>query len=185
MRARTAPAPSYAPAFALALALLAFGPSARALPVVGAARPDVRLQDSWDRTISLSRLRGLPTLLLYENKDSAGENAPLKAELAELAKGDTYRRTIALVAIADVSGYDYWPVRGFVKDAIQDESHKQNTDIYCDWNGAARGALGLEQGTSNVVLYDRDGRVVFASRGALTPPRRTELLSLLRAQLRP
>jgi hypothetical protein len=169
----------------LVLLVLAVAADARALPAVGAVRPDVKLQDSWDRTLALSRLRGLPTLLLYESKDSSRENAPLKAQLAELARGDRYRRSIALVAIADVSGYDYWPVRGFVKDAIQDESHKQHTDIYCDWDGGVRGALGLEQGTSNVVLYGRDGRVVFASRGPLTDERRGELIALLRSQLPP
>ncbi len=168
-----------------ALLSLAIAAEARALPSIGALRPDVELQDSWDRALPLSRFHGLPTLLLYESKDSSSENAPLKAQLADLARGDRYRRSIALVAIADVSGYDYWPVRGFVKDAIRDESHKQHTVIYCDWDGGVRGALGLEKGTSNVVLYGRDGRVVFASRGPLSDPRREELLALLRSQLAP
>jgi hypothetical protein len=173
------------PPLVATLVTFAVSLEARALPAVGAAQPEVKLQDSWDRTLVLSRLRGRPTLLLYETKDSAAENAPLKAELAELAKGGAYRRSIALVAIADVSGYDYWPVRGFVKDALKDESNKQGTDIYCDWDGGARGALGLDRDTSNVVLYDRGGRVLFASRGALNESRRGELLALLRAQLLP
>ena len=172
-------------ASAVTLVLALVTAEAGALPTVGAIRPEVRLLDSWDRTLPLSRLRGMPTLLLYEDKDSADENAPLKAQLAELARGDTYRRSIALVAIADVSGYDYWPVRGFVKDALKDESHKQNTVIYCDWDGGVRGALGLEKDTSNVVLYGRDGRVIFASRGPLGEGQRRALVELLRAQLPP
>jgi predicted transcriptional regulator len=68
-----------------------------------------------------------------------------------------------------------------VKDAIQGESRKQGTDIYCDWTGSARQALQLDRGTSNVVLYDRAGRVAFSASGALSEARREELVRLLRS----
>jgi hypothetical protein len=164
------------------VALLAHPPLARALPDVGAAHPEITLRDSWDRTTPMSRFLGLPTLLLYEDKGSTEQNSSLKAELARLARNDAYKGSIALVAIADVSAYDYWPVRGFVKDAIQDESHKQGTLIYCDWDGAIRGALRLEKARSNVVLYGRDGKVIFAASGPLGDARRDQLLALLRTQ---
>jgi hypothetical protein len=170
-------------ALAAVLAVATFVSPARALPHIGAVHPEVRLRDSWDRTTLLSRFRGVPTLLLYEDKASTTENARLKAELAVLARGDSYKRSVALVAVADVSGYDYWPVRGFVKDAIQDESNKQGTIIYCDWDGGVRSALGLEKDKSNVVLYGRDGKVLFASSGPLDAAGRSRLLALLRAQL--
>ena len=159
--------------------------AAHALPRLGVAHAEVRLQDSWDRTQTFTRVRGLPTLLLYEDKDSTSENAPLKTELARLARSDMYKRSVALVAIADVSGYDYWPVRGFVRDAIQDESHKQGTVIFCDWDGGVRNALGLDKHTSNVVLYGRDGTVLFAASGPLGDTRRAELLDILRTQINP
>jgi len=105
------------------------------------------------------------------------------AILARLAAGDRYRGAVALVAVADVAGYDYWPVRGFVKDAIRKESVKQGTSIYCDWDGHVRRGLELDAGTSNVVLYGKDGSVIFADKGALSAARRGALLDLLRRQV--
>lgn len=164
-------------------ALLMFGAIANAVPTVGADRPNVILQDGWDRTFELGRYRGMPTLVVYEDKDSATINQPLKDELSKLAKGDRYKKLIALVAVADVSGYDYWPVRGFVKDAIKSESHKQGTLIFCDWDGRVRNALGLRRGTSNVVLFGKDDKVVFSHAGALSKDQQKQLIALLREQV--
>ena len=169
--------------FALASIALAITGDALAVPTPGAPRPDVTIADAWDRPIRLSRYVGVPMLLLYEDKDSTGENALLKADLARLAEGDRYKTSVALVAIADVSGYDYWPVRGFVKSAIRDESYRQKTPIYCDWDGQARRALALDCGTSNVVLFGRDGKVLFAHAGPLSEEGRGELLALLRHEV--
>lgn len=167
------------------MAVVVMGATANALPKTGAARPTLTLADAWDRTYDLARAKGMPLLVVYEDKDSANQNDALKRELATLGKGDAYKKKIALVAIADVSAYDYWPARGFVKDAIQSESEKQGTTIYCDWSGGARLALGLERGASNVVLYDKDGKVLFAHAGPVPEARRAELIALLKAAMNP
>lgn len=170
--------------FLAAAAVAVFhGALAGAVPKVGSVRPNVTLQDGWDRTFDMGRYKGMPILVVYEDKDSATLNQALKDELAKLAKGDRYKRLIALVAVADVSGYDFWPVRGFVKDAIQSESHKQGTLIYCDWDGRVRSALGLRRGTSNVVLFGRDDKVLFSYAGALSATQQKELIGLLREQV--
>jgi hypothetical protein len=156
---------------------------ASALPLAGAVRPEVQLTDAWDRSIRLSTYRGMPVLVVYEDKASSAQNAALKSELAVLARGEKYRRLIALVAVADVSGYDYWPMRGFVRSAIRSESTRQNTDIYCDWDGHVRSALGLERGQSNVVLYGGDGSVLYAHAGPMSVEARGTFIGLLRAQV--
>jgi predicted transcriptional regulator len=156
---------------------------AAALPLVGALRPEVQLTDAWDRSIQLSKYRGMPVLVVYEDKGSARQNEALKSELSVLAKGDRYRTLIALVAVADVTGYDYWPIRGFVRSAIRSESQKQGTVIYCDWDGRVRTALGLERGMSNIVLYGRDGTVLYARAGAMSGDERRTFLALLKAQV--
>jgi hypothetical protein len=143
----------------------------------------VRLVDAWDRSDDIGRYRGMPTLLVYEDKDSAQTNIVLKRELGDLAKGDRYKRSISLIAMADVSSYDYWPARGFVKDAIKKESVAQATLIFCDWNGSVRNALGLRAHASNIVLYGRDGAILFSHVGALSAERRAELIGLLRRQV--
>lgn len=163
--------------------LLPLTGAAGALPRVGSARPDVKLVDAWERSLQLDSLKGMPVLVVYEDKESSTQNKALKDELAKLAKGDKYKKSIALVAVADVQGYDYWPVRGFVKKAIREESSKMNTVIYCDWDGGARGKLALDRGTSNVVLYGKDGKVLFAHGGAMPEAKRKELIGLLRAQV--
>jgi predicted transcriptional regulator len=157
--------------------------AAMALPSPGTARPDAMLIDGWDRRSSLAQWNGKPLLVVYEDKTSSKHNAALKADLSRLAKGDRYRNVIALAAIADVSEYDFWPARGFVKDAIREESRKENVIIYCDWDGSVRQQLDLRRHASNVVLYGKDGRVLYSRAGILTPEERAELLRLLRAQV--
>ncbi len=156
---------------------------ATGLPHPGSEIPSLRLLDAWDRAFEVSRLAAKPVLVVYEDKDSAGENQAFKNELAALARGDRYRTAVALVAIADVQGYDYWPVRGFVKDAIRDQSVKFGTAIYCDWDGSAQRTLGLRRGTSNVILYGRDGKVIFSHEGAMSAAERSEAIDLLRQQV--
>ena len=167
----------------LALVVASILRTARALPALGALRPEVTLKDAWERSITLSRFRGMPVLVVYEDKGSSTQNQRLKDDLARLGQGDRYKQSVGLVAVADVSGYDYWPVRGFVKDAIQSESEKQHTTIYCDWDGHVRTSLGLEKGMSNVVLFGKDGKVLFAASGTVSDQRREELVRLLRHEV--
>ncbi len=169
-------------ALAVVASLLVAWP-AHGLPILGAPLLALRLLDAWDRTMELSRLGAKPVLIVYEDKDSATQNQAFKNDLANLARGDRYRDTVGLVAIADVQGYDYWPVRGFVKDAIKDESRKFGTVIYCDWDGAARRTLGLRRGTSSVILYGKDGKVIFSHEGAMSADERQQAIVLLRAQV--
>lgn len=164
-------------------AIVGVGSLAEALPTVGDALPDLRLSDGWGRTLDLSQLASEPVLVIYEDKASSRQNVDLKRDLAVLAKADRYKQGVALVAIANVEGYDYWPVRGFVKDAINDEARKFDTPIYCDWDGTARRELGVNLGVSNVILYARGGKVLFSHEGKLAPGQRQEILGLLRREV--
>ena len=159
------------------------GTSALASPKEGEVAPNAHLEDADGRSLDIKNLKGKPILIVYEDKDSAQQNQVLKDDLSKLAKGDRYKSAVALAAVADVSSYDFWPVKGFVKDAIREESKKQGTTIYCDWNGSFRSTLKLRRGVSNVVLVGKDGRVLFAAEGAVPAPERKRLVSLLRAQI--
>ena len=167
--------------FALALALVA-APAA-ALVQTGALRPAARVVDADDNALDLRAINGKPTLVLYEDQGSAKLNAPFKADLARLARGDRYRNAVVLVPVADVQGYDFWPARGFVRDAIRDESKKVGATIYCDWDGAFQRALGFRRGTSSVLLIGSDGRVRFAAEGALSKADRERVIALLRTEV--
>lgn len=168
--------------FALALAAYPATP-AFALPKEGVTAPNARFEDVDGRATELKAFKGKPILLVYEDKDSAQQNQALKDDLAKLAKGDRYKATVALAAVADVSSYDFWPAKGFVKDAIREESKKQGTTIYCDWNGSVRTAYQLRRGVSNVILVGKDGRVLFAAEGKVSAEERKRLISILRGQI--
>jgi hypothetical protein len=171
-------------AVVLALSMLGSSP-ALALPSEGDAAPNARLEDADGRALELKAFKGKPILIVYEDKDSATQNQPLKDALSKLAKGDRYKNAVALAAVADVSSYDYWPVKGFVKDSIREESRKQQTTIYCDWSGAFRGAYRLRRGVSSIVLVGRDGHVLFAAEGVVSLARRQQLIELLKTQVEP
>ncbi|MFO0661460.1 MAG: YtfJ family protein [Polyangiaceae bacterium] len=100
-----------------------------------------------------------------------------------LAKGDKYKEKVALAAVADLDGYNYWPVKGFVIDAIKEESKKAGTTIFCDWDGGVRSVYGFKKKTSSIVLIDKNGWVIFSQEGALSAESRTRLIELLRQQV--
>ncbi len=169
---------------AAALAVSVSGASlSTALPSVGADAPSGKVEDADGKQLDTKSIKGKPLLIVYEDKDTATQNNALKKELGELAKGDKYKTKIALAAIADVSSYDFWPVKGFVKDAIREESKKVGTTIYCDWNSSFRKAFKLSKGKSSVVLVSKEGKVLFAGEGSLSEEDRKKLLALLKTQV--
>lgn len=171
--------------WAAAAALVITSSVAHAMPRVGAGLPAAHVVDAADNRFDLQSVRGKPILVVYEDKDSAQVNDAFKTELSRLAKSGKYKTAVALVPVADVRSYDYWPVRGFVKDAIQSESKKQGTRIYCDWSGDFSRALSLQTGTSNIVLFGRNGRVLFAKAGRLSTAEIQQLIGLLRNEVEP
>lgn len=149
---------------------------------VGEAAPNARVEDADENALWLSDLRGAPVVVFYEDKDSGEVNRPLKDELASLLS-DASMRAVRVLPVADVSAYDSWPSRGFVRDAIREASAKAGLTVYCDWNGSFRERLGLEKETSNVVVLGKDGVVKFARTGALSADERASVVRLVKAEL--
>jgi len=170
-------------AAALAATVSGASLSALALPAVGDEAPNGKVEDAEGKQLEIKTLKGKPILIVYEDRDASTQNDVLKKELGVLAKGDKYKSKIALAAVADLSGFDFWPVKGFVKDAIREESKKAGTTIYCDWNASFRKAYKLTKGKSSVLLVGKDGKVLFAGEGALSAADRKKLLALLKAQV--
>ena len=166
---------------ALSLALVCAPAAALVQP--GAIRPSAQVPDADDRVLDLRAVNGKPTLVLYEDKDSAKLNVAFKEDLSRIARGDRYKNAVALVPVADLQGYDYWPVKGFVRDAIRSESKKVGTTIYCDWDGGFQRAAGFRRGTSSVMLIGSDGRVRFSAEGQLSKDDRERLIALLRGEV--
>ncbi|HSI05037.1 MAG TPA: YtfJ family protein, partial [Myxococcota bacterium] len=154
-----------------------------AQPPIGTQRPNVAFEDSWERPDAFDNYAGMPMLLLYEDRGSAKLNADFKKELTEVAQDGGYKGIVAFMPVADMSSYDYWPVRGFARRSVQKQSMATRTNIICDWHGTIRETLALTRDTSNVVLYDKEGKVVFAHAGAMPPEQRATLFALLKVQV--
>ena len=161
---------------------LAVPASLFAAPPRGAGVAEFRVENPDGVTLTRAQASGRPLLVVYEDKDSGETNRAFKDELSKLAKGGAWVKRITLAAVADVQSYDFWPARGFVKSSIRDEEKKSGTPIYCDWTGAFRQAFQLRAGTSTILLYGRDGKLLLASEGALTEAQRTELILTLRRE---
>lgn len=157
--------------------------AAFALPSVGEMGKNVNLEDADGRVIKLEALVGKPILIVYEDKASTKMNQPFKDELSKLAKGDKYKDKVALAAVADLTAYNYWPVKGFVKDSIREESKKLGTTIFCDWNGHVQVSYAFRKKTSSIVLLNKQGRVVFAAEGKMSPEQRKQAIDLLKAEV--
>jgi len=142
---------------------------------------DARVADVVDRALTVRDLGGAPALVMYETRETSSQNAPVKAELKRIVGAEPALGKVRIVAVADVSAYDFWPARGAVKDAIRDEQKRSNVTIWLDWSGAFREKLALDEGTSNVVLLDASGTCAFAKSGALGTDERKALYEAMRS----
>lgn len=163
--------------------VLGLATDAQALPAVGGARPGGTVVDADGNAFDTRAVNGKPMLLVYEDKGSATQNKELKDDLGKLASGEKYRTKVALIPIADVEGYDYWPASAFVKSSIRSESKKINSKIYIDWDGSFRKASGFTQGKSTIVLVGADGKVRYAYEGTLPKDERDKLIAALKKEV--
>jgi hypothetical protein len=160
-----------------ALFVLVATTDALALPTVGTAAPIFEVFDGDDHGVKLAAFRGKPTLVVFEDKDAASQNELFKTRLSLTIVAKGIAKKMSTMPIADVAGYDYWPARGFVKDAIASAATKSGTTIYADWKGDARKKLAAPAGKSTLVLLDAKGTVVWASSGALDKDAQDRLLA--------
>src|SRR5581483_1601020 len=168
----------------LTLLGLALSPPALALPPIGTHAPDLELSPVDGDPVDLASSLGRPTLIFYESRASRSQNWPFKKKLKDLvAATSRYREQVALFPIADVEGYDFWPVRGFAAGAVRAEAKRIGWPIYCDWNGDLRKALDVKPEMSSVILLDRTGKVIFAAEGPLAEKEQERILQLLKVEL--
>jgi hypothetical protein len=154
-----------------------------ALPETESARPALAFADAEDSKVDLRGFNGKALVVVLENKESASQNLAFKSELAALGLSKELREGYTLVPIADVEGYDYWPARGFVKDAIRSESKKIGRTVWIDWGGSARKAFGASKDKSVVLVYGKNGKLKFAAEGPLDKVARGKALTALKCDV--
>lgn len=147
-----------------------------ALPRVGTTVPRATVQSLGGKTLDTRTFQGRISLVFYEDKDATEQNKALKDALKAQAKGKKRKANVDVYAVADVSAWDFWPAKGFVKDAIEEQEKKAGHPIYCDWSGDFGKALGVVDGKSNVILVGVDRKVKLAKAGALPAADRQQVV---------
>jgi len=153
-----------------------------ATPKQGESLPAARVESLDGRVLDTRTFAGKNVLVFYEDKDAAKHNMALKNDLAKVKSSPGWKPNVLVAAVADVSAYDWWPAKGFVKDAIQAESRKAGITIYCDWSGEFGRAVKAKKGASNVILVGPDGKVQLSHEGVVPQSVRDAITSTVRKQ---
>lgn len=148
-------------------------PAPPPLPVA----PNFALEGTSGATRQLRDYAGRAVILIYEDRASNTQNDELKRELANRARAQDLTRDVAVVPVANLAGYNFWPARGFARDAVVDIARQQALEILIDWEGSMAGSYRFRPGTSYVMVLDRAGRVRFRHAGTLSPQRRRAFFS--------
>lgn len=145
---------------------------------------DFELESSSGGTRSLQALRGRVVVLFWEDRERQRQNTALKRELGRFAGDPTITRAVSVVAVADLSAYDFAPARGISRAAIGLIAPAVGIEILLDW----RQTLGsppfsLNAGRSNVMVIDSAGREVLRREGQLDATQRAEIIDAVRVLL--
>ncbi len=153
-------------------------PVAPAPPTLPLA-PEFALEGTSGQTRRLRDYRGRVVILIYEDRDSNQQNDALKRELAEHARAQDLTRDVAVVPVANLSSYDFWPASGFARDAVVDIARQQGMEILIDWSNSMSGAYRFRPSTSYVMVLSREGRVLFRHAGTLPSRERMRFFSVI------
>lgn len=110
---------------------------------------------------------GRVVVAFYEPRDRLEDNAALKEALRERAAGNG---RFDVVAIGDVSSFDFDPVRAIVRRVVRTLGARSDLEILLDWKGAlAAPPFSLTRGDTNVLVIDGAGTIVRRVRGVVRP----------------
>jgi hypothetical protein len=150
------------------------------------ARPlhDAALARTDGSQVHLSTTRGRPTVLLYEDRNSADLNPELKKELFERAKARGLLQAAHLVAVANLAVYDWFPARGFAESAVRDAEVRFGIPIWIDWKGVlSTHPWKLPSRTATVLVLDRRGCPTYRASGRLDRAERERLFAAIEAEI--
>jgi hypothetical protein len=142
----------------------------------GGVTLDATVENSSGSFTRLSTLWQKPTVLFYEDRDSTGLNQHVKDALTERAQRPGMADQVSVVAVANVSAWDWFPARNFVLAAVKDIEKKVNVPVYLDFKGSMTAApWNLPSKSSTVLVLDAAGKAVWRAQGRLTREKIDEL----------
>ncbi len=129
-----------------------------ALSADGAPVLDAPLETSTGRKVTLASLWGKPAVFFYEDKDSVLLNLKLKQDLAARAGDRGWTDKLSVIAVANVSSWNWFPAKGFVLSAVRDAEKKTHVPVYLDFEGSiTRPPWRLSGNGSTVMVFDAHG----------------------------
>lgn len=138
------------------------------------------VETSAGATMQLDTLWTKPTVLFYEDRDSTKLNQHVKDALFAAGKEKGLTDAVAVVAVANVAKYDWFPARNFVLAAVRDVEAKFHVPVYLDFKGQLSAPpWSLPSKTSTVVVLTRAGRPVLTFKGRLDDAELATLFSTL------
>jgi hypothetical protein len=129
---------------------------------------DATLRGSNGKEVALSRWRGKPVILFYEDRHSTTLNSPLKEALFSRGQELGLLDAAFVVAVANLESFNFFPARGIALSHVRDEEKKWGIPILVDLKGTLGAApWSLPTKTSSVVLLDGDGTLVYRYSGRM------------------
>lgn len=129
---------------------------------------DATLRSSTGEKVQLSRWRGKPVILFYEDKKSTELNKPLKRELFERGKAHGLLNAAQVVAVANLEAYAFFPAKQMALSYVRSEEKRVGVPILVDLEGTlGESPWGLPKKTSNVLLLDAEGTPIFRHSGRM------------------
>lgn len=130
---------------------------------------DATLETSAGSTVQLQTLWKKPTVLFYEDRDSTKLNQHVKDALFAAGREKGLLDAVAVVAVANVAKYDWFPARNFVLAAVRDAEAQFHVPVYLDFKGQLSAPpWSLPSKTSTVVVMTAAGRPVLTLKGRLS-----------------
>jgi len=145
---------------------------------------EATLQSADGEQTPLSKWRGKPVILFYEDKDSTQLNGVLKEELFARGKQHGLLEAAWVVAVANLEKFNFFPARQIALSHVRDEEKKVGVPILVDLEGTLGGPpWALPKKTSTVMLLDATGSVVYRYSGRLEEAERQTFFSALSSLL--
>lgn len=142
---------------------------------------DAPLFDLADKPVVLRNLAGKVVVVVHQDRHSSEQNPQFKDKLSALVA--RFPKELQVVALADVGGYDFWPAKGYVKDALKSLDSGGGAIVACDWKGTVRKAYRLKQKQSVVFVLGKSLELLRMTQGQLPQPESEKLVQQIEAAL--
>jgi Bacterial protein of unknown function (YtfJ_HI0045) len=149
--------------------------SAETMPLARAV-----LTGSHGEEVKLSRYQGKPIIVFYEDRHSTQMNKPLKTKLFEWGKAHGLMDAANVIAIANLKAFNFFPAKGFALQHVRGVEQKVGIPILVDLDGTMNAPpWSLPPESSTVVVFDREGAIVYRKTGALGDLEIDRVISLI------